>query len=69
MINVHSAIKSQDFKSKMLLQVHDELVFDVHKSEIDVLKRLIKNKMEQAVSLSVPLDVEVGLGPNWLEAH
>ena len=69
MIHVHEAFKGQKFKSKMLLQVHDELVFDVHKSEIDVLKRLIKNKMEQAVSLSVPLDVEVGLGPNWLEAH
>ena len=69
MIHVHEAFKGQNFKSKMLLQVHDELVFDVHKSEIDVLKTLIKNKMEQAVSLSVPLDVEVGLGPNWLEAH
>ncbi|MGB1988730.1 MAG: DNA polymerase, partial [Flavobacteriales bacterium] len=69
MIHVHEAFKGQDFKSKMLLQVHDELVFDVHKSEIDILKSLIKDKMEQAVSLSVPLDVEVGQGLNWLEAH
>ena len=53
----------------MLLQVHDELVFDVHKTEVDILKSLIKNKMEQTVSLSVPLDVEVGQGLNWLEAH
>ena len=69
MIHVHEAFKGQDFKSKMLLQVHDELVFDVHRSEIDILKSLIKDKMEQAVSLSVPLDVEVGQGLNWLEAH
>ena len=69
MIHVDEALKGQDFKSKMLLQVHDELVFDVHKSEIDIFKRLIKNKMENALLLSVPLKVEVGLGPNWLEAH
>ena len=69
MIHVHEAFKGQDFKSKMLLQVHDELVFDVYKSEVDILKSLIKNKMEEAVSLSVPLDVEVGQGFNWLEAH
>ena len=53
----------------MLLQVHDELVFDVHKSEVDIIKSLIKDKMEKAVSLSVPLDVEIGQGLNWLEAH
>ena len=53
----------------MLLQVHDELVFDVHKSEVDILKKLIKDKMEQAVSLTVPLVVEVGQGVDWLEAH
>ena len=69
MIHVHEAFKEQDFKSKMLLQVHDELVFDVHNSEVDIIKNLIKNKMEQAVTLSVPLDVEVGQGLNWLEAH
>ena len=69
MIHVHETFKGQNFNSKMLLQVHDELVFDVHKSEVDILKSLIKNKMEQAVSLSVPLDVEVGQGLNWLEAH
>jgi DNA polymerase-1 len=69
MIHVDETFKGQDFKSKMLLQVHDELVFDVHKSEVDILKSLIKDKMEQAVSLSVPLDVEVGQGLNWLEAH
>ena len=69
MIHVDEALKEKDFKSKMLLQVHDELVFDVHKSEVEIIKSLIKNKMEQAVSLSVPLVVEVGQGLNWLEAH
>ena len=69
MIHVYETFKEQNFNSKMLLQVHDELVFDVHKSEVEILKSLIKNKMEQAVSLSVPLVVEVGEGLNWLEAH
>ena len=69
MIHVYETFKEQNFNSKMLLQVHDELVFDVHKSEVEILKSLIKNKMEQAVSLSVPLVVEVGQGLNWLEAH
>ena len=69
MIHVHEAFKGQDLKSKMLLQVHDELVFDVHKTEVDIIKSLIKNKMEHAISLSVPLDVDVGQGLNWLEAH
>ena len=69
MIHVYKAFKEEDFKSKMLLQVHDELVFDVHKKEVDIIKSLIKDKMEKAVSLSVPLDVEVGQGLNWLEAH
>ena len=69
MIHVYKAFKEKEFKSKMLLQVHDELVFDVHKKEVDIIKSLIKDKMEKAVSLSVPLDVEVGQGLNWLEAH
>ena len=69
MIHVYKAFKEEDFKSKMLLQVHDELVFDVHKKEVDIIKSLIKDKMEKAVSLSVPLDVEIGQGLNWLEAH
>ena len=69
MIHISDALKGQNFKSKMLLQVHDELVFDVHKSEVDKFKDLVKEKMEKAISLSVPLDVELGLGTNWLEAH
>jgi DNA polymerase-1 len=69
MINVHRIFKEHNFKSKMLLQVHDELVFDAHKDEIETIKPLIIKAMESAVKLAVPLDVEVGIGENWLEAH
>ena len=53
----------------MLLQVHDELVFDAHKSELEKLKTLVKNEMENAYKLTVPLVVDLGVGENWLEAH
>ena len=69
MINIHKKLSAGGYMSKMLLQVHDELVFDIHKSELDVLKELIKSEMENAYKLSVPLDVELGIGDNWLEAH
>ena len=62
-------MKEQGLKSKMLLQVHDELVFDVHESEIETLKKLVKHEMESAVELVVPLDVEVEVADNWLAAH
>ena len=61
--------KLNDFESKMLLQVHDELVFDAKKSELDALTSMIKTEMEQAYTLQVPLVVDVGTGMNWLEAH
>lgn len=69
MINIHEKMTEADYKSKMLLQVHDELVFDVYKPELDKLKTLIKTEMENAYELAVPLDVELGLGEDWLEAH
>jgi DNA polymerase-1 len=69
MIDLHAALAEQKLQSKMLLQVHDELVFDAHRSELEVLKNLIRQKMEDAIKLSVPLVVDVGLGHNWLEAH
>ena len=53
----------------MLLQVHDELVFDVYKPELEQIKSLVKTEMENAYKLSVPLDVDLGVGNNWLEAH
>ena len=69
MINIYKRFEKENFKSKMLLQVHDELVFDAYKTELDVIKPIIKNEMENAYMLKVPLDVEVGIGENWLEAH
>ena len=69
MININSELKKQSLKSKMLLQVHDELVFDVHKSEKDQIKDIVKNTMESAVKLKVPLKIDLEFGKNWLEAH
>ena len=69
MINIHEKLTSENWKSKMLLQVHDELVFDVHRSELDKIKPMIKHEMENAFSLNVPLIVEIGEGNDWLAAH
>ncbi len=74
MINIHKKLNEKNsdgsgWKSKMLLQVHDELVFDVHNSELDKIKPMIKHEMENAFKLDVPLDVEIGVGKNWLVAH
>ncbi len=69
MIQIQKILEEGNYKSKMLLQVHDELVFDIYKDELNTLEPIIKNTMEQAYSLSIPLVVDVGLGNNWLEAH
>lgn len=69
MINIFEKLENSDYRTKMLLQVHDELVFDVPNNELDAMKDLIKTEMEAAYKMTVPLDVEVGLGQNWLEAH
>lgn len=69
MINIHKKLTSENWKSKMLLQVHDELVFDVHNSELEKIKPMIKQEMENAFIMDVPLEVEIGVGKNWLEAH
>lgn len=69
MINIHKKLREGDFKTKMLLQVHDELVFDACKAELDIIKPLIKSEMENAYKLVIPLDVEIGLGEDWLAAH
>jgi len=53
----------------MLLQVHDELVFDVPKEEIELLQEMVKKEMENAFEINVPLVVDIGIGNNWLEAH
>lgn len=69
MINIHKRLKAEKLQSKMLLQVHDELVFDAYKAELDQLKQIIKHEMENAFVLAVPLVVDMGTGENWLEAH
>ncbi|MFK7903480.1 MAG: DNA polymerase I [Chitinophagales bacterium] len=69
MVDVHAEMQKRELKSKMILQVHDELVFDAHKSEVEELTALVKDKMTNAIKLEVPLSVDVGLGKDWLEAH
>ncbi|MEO6289770.1 MAG: DNA polymerase I, partial [Ginsengibacter sp.] len=71
MIKIHDEFKKQNFKSKMIMQVHDELVFDAHKSEVEIIKPIIIECMQNALLLpnDVPADAEVGVGENWLEAH
>ncbi|HEX8270061.1 MAG TPA: DNA polymerase I [Flavobacterium sp.] len=69
MINIHKKLKSENWKSRMLLQVHDELVFDVHNDELEKIQPMIKHEMENAFLMDVPLEVDMGIGKDWLEAH
>jgi DNA polymerase I len=71
MIKIHHEFKKHNFKSKMIMQVHDELVFDAHKSEVEIIKPIIIESMQTALMLpnDVPADAEIGVGENWLEAH
>ena len=69
MINIHKRLETGDWKAKMLLQVHDELVFDVPRTETETLSAMVKEEMENAFVMDVPLVVDLGIGENWLEAH
>ncbi|MCQ2234075.1 MAG: DNA polymerase I [Paludibacteraceae bacterium] len=69
MINVLNEFKANNLKSKLTMQVHDELNFSVYPDELEKVKSIVKEQMENAMHLSVPLDVECGVGENWLEAH
>ncbi len=69
MIQIHQKIKNENWQSKMLLQVHDELVFDVLKSEREDFEKMVKTEMENAFDIGLPLLVDIGFGENWLEAH
>ena len=69
MINIYNELKNNNFKTKMLLQVHDELVFDVYKPELEIVKPIIEKLMREALPLKVPVEVGIGVGLNWLEAH
>jgi DNA polymerase-1 len=69
MIKVHARMKKEGFQSPMILQVHDELVFDVQRNELEALKALVVEEMESAYALKVPLVADTGVGKTWLEAH
>jgi len=69
MINIDKRLTDKNYHSKMLLQIHDELVFDVLKEELDVLSKMVKYEMEHAYKLNIPLIADIGTGSNWLEAH
>jgi DNA polymerase-1 len=69
MINIDRRLEHERFDARMVLQVHDELVFEVAHSGVDALKALVKSEMEGAYPLAVPVRVEIGSGPNWADAH
>ena len=69
MVNIHQWLEKKKLKTKMIMQVHDELVFDLHKDEADLVKENVTALMKHAVHLAVPMEVEVGIATNWLEAH
>ena len=69
MIRIHRELRERGLRSRMLLQVHDELVFDVHLEEVETVCDLVREGMTQALPLDVPMEVEIGTGRNWLEAH
>jgi DNA polymerase-1 len=69
MIKVHRALREGSFRTKMLLTVHDEIVFDMHKDEQGTVMPLVQECMKTALPMQVPIVVEMGTGRNWLEAH
>ncbi len=69
MINIHEVMQKEKMKSKMILQVHDELVFDAYEKELDMLRELVGDKMQSAISMTVPVVVDMNTGANWLQAH
>jgi len=69
MVRIYNEMESRGLRSRMIMQVHDELIFNVHPSELDVMKTLVEKQMEGAYHVAVPLTVSAGIAPNWLEAH
>jgi DNA polymerase-1 len=68
MIRIHAAMREANLRSRMLLQVHDELVFEAPPEEVETMRTLVRQHLEQVVELRVPLVVDIGVGPNWLDA-
>lgn len=69
MVKVYKALKENNLKSRLILQVHDELIIEAHCDEIDVVKNILKNTMEESIPLSIPLSVDIEIGDNWYETH
>jgi DNA polymerase I len=69
MIAIHEEFKKQGFKSRMVLQVHDELLFDIVPEELEAVKEVVHNKMKKAIPMTIPIEIEIGTGKNWLDAH
>ena len=69
MIHIHDKLAEKKLKSMMIMQVHDELVFEVPRDEVETMKSLVRNEMENAIQLTVPIKVDIGIGQNWLDAH
>jgi DNA polymerase-1 len=69
MINIQNELEKKKLKSRMMLQVHDELVFEVKKDELDTVKKIVADKMRNAIKLNVPVEVEIGVGDTWFDAH
>jgi len=69
MIRIFKRLNKKNLKTKLILQVHDELIFDVFKPELDEVMKIVRYEMENAYKLKVPLIVDIGIGNNWLEAH
>lgn len=69
MINIYQEFKKEKLSSKMILQVHDELIFDCEKDEVGEVEKIVSNKMKRALKLDVPIEVDIGKGKNWFEAH
>jgi len=69
MVRIQKRLEQENLQAKMTMQVHDELNFTVPNSEIDVVKKVVVDEMENAIKLQVPLIADCGVGDNWLEAH
>jgi len=69
MVNIQKEIEKNKLKSRMIIQVHDELVFEIYEKEIEIICPIIENKMKTALNLKVPIKVDTGIGDNWYESH
>ena len=69
MIRIHDEFQRKQLKSRMILQVHDELIFDAHRDETETVKSVVRECMQNAILMKVPIEVEMNTGANWLEAH